>query len=176
LGYGLVRHVVTSEFSVPVSAIFSSQSFGEAKVIFHPLQMAQVKFDRLWVHSYERLDDKGDKMDRVTSVLLYNRPIARGGRLTRKITNVRVYKVVEVEEWTWKRNLAKSEVQSQPHGLDSLLVFECSQWRKAVPIGNTGCGSLDDVNGKHFHFGPQDPKMVEVYDLLTKNSKISKRP
>ena len=91
--------------------------------------MAQVKFDRCWLHS------TGEKEERVTSILLYNKPAGRA----RKITNVRVYKVVELMECTWKRSLAKSEVrlkvQAKPHAQDSYLVFNCAQWRKEFPMG-----------------------------------------
>ena len=38
-------------------------------------------------------------------------------------------------------------------------------------MGKTGGGTVDGMQGRSFHFGPQDLKMVEVYDLLTKNSK-----
>jgi hypothetical protein len=128
--------------------------------------MAQVQFDRCWVHS------TGQKKDRVTSILLYNRPPT--GRKARKIQNVRVYRVKDLEEWKWIRNLAKSKVrlrvQVKPHARDSFLVFKCAQWRKEDPMGEGG-GSIDDEEGRRFDFGPQDAKMVAICDLLTKNCK-----
>ena len=117
-------------------------------------------------------DANGEKADRVTHILLYNRPSA--GRLARKIQYVRVYKVKDLVDAKWNKSLAKSEVrlkvQTKPHQQDSFLVFNCAQWRKGSPLGTDG-GSVDDVEGTHFEFGPQDAKMLAIYDLLQKNSK-----
>ena len=128
--------------------------------------MAQVQFDRCWLHSTGRGEEK------VTSILLYNKP---GGR-ARRITSVRVYKVVQLIEFTWKRTLGKSEVrikvQAKPGAHDSNLVFTCAQWRKEFPMGRgqTGRGgTTDDEQGRYFKFERQDPKMVAIYKSLTKN-------
>jgi hypothetical protein len=130
--------------------------------------MAQVQFDRCWLHS------TGEKEERVTSILLYNKPAGRA----KKITNVRVYKVKYLEEGRWIKNLAQSEirlkVQAEPHAEDSYLVFQCAQWRKEFPMGRGPVGrggSIDDEQGRHFDFGPQDDQMVAICKLLTKNCK-----
>ena len=128
--------------------------------------MAQVKFDRCWLHSI------GTGEERVTSILLYNKP---SGKRARKIKNVRVYKVVRLIEFTWNKSLGKCEVrlmvQAEPHAHDSNLVFTCAQWRKEFPMGTGKSsvgqgGSIENEDGRSFTFEPQDPRMVEIYKSL----------
>jgi len=125
--------------------------------------MAQVQFDRCWLHSI------GTGEEKVTSILLYNKP---SGTRARRIKNVRVYKVVRLIEFTWNKSLGKCEVrlmvQAEPHAHDSNLVFTCAQWRKEFPMGGGKAtvgqgGSVDDEQGRHFDFGPQDPDIQVAY-------------
>lgn len=149
-----------SGISVPVPLLWPSHS---QPFIFHSPAMAQVKFDRVFLHSYV---PAGQGVEyRISRLLIWTKPPKK----TRGIRNVHCWKLLDIPDWTWNESLTKSEMrveyQEKPGDESRFLLIKMGSIRKTSPLGK-GARSVQDQKGLRHEFGKQGKDFAEALKRL----------